>query len=155
MSTFDIFTLSETWLNSSVTDLEIETPGYVIYHIDRQAQNSGRVCAYVSWNYTTEYLSNISLTTTNCGLKSTLGTWSLSLSVQLIDHRTLPYLISIQISRRTLFMPRNYRLENSDNPEAKVLINFCCSYDLSILITIYGDLEINPRFYPFIRDANK
>ena len=25
---FDIFTISETWLNSSVTDLEIEIPGY-------------------------------------------------------------------------------------------------------------------------------
>ena len=27
---FDIFTISETWLNSSATDLEIEIPGYVI-----------------------------------------------------------------------------------------------------------------------------
>ncbi|CAH3034725.1 unnamed protein product [Porites lobata] len=51
---FDIFTVSETWLNSSVTDLEIEIPGYVIYRIDRQARVGGGVCAYVSRNYRTD-----------------------------------------------------------------------------------------------------
>ncbi|CAH3146025.1 unnamed protein product [Pocillopora meandrina] len=51
---FDIFTVSETWLNSSVTDLEIEIPGYVIYRIDRQAKIGGGVCAYVSRNYRTD-----------------------------------------------------------------------------------------------------
>ena len=30
----------------------------------------------------------------------------------------------------------NYRLEDSNNPEAKALINFCRSYNLSILITM-------------------
>ena len=62
-NTFDIFTLSETWLNSSVTDLEIEIPGYIIYGIDRQTKNGGGVCVYVSRNYKTEHLSNISLIT--------------------------------------------------------------------------------------------
>lgn len=38
---FDIFTISETWLNSSATDLEIEIPGYVVHRIDRQAKNGG------------------------------------------------------------------------------------------------------------------
>ena len=51
---FDIFTVSETWLNSSVTDLEIEIPGYIIYRINRQAKNGGGVCAYVSQNYRTK-----------------------------------------------------------------------------------------------------
>ena len=58
---FGILTISETWLNSSVTDLEIEIPGYAICRIDRKVKNGGGVCAYVSRNYRTEYLSNISL----------------------------------------------------------------------------------------------
>ena len=30
---FDIFTVSETWLDNSVTDLEVEIPGYDVYRI--------------------------------------------------------------------------------------------------------------------------
>lgn len=142
---FDIFTISETWLNSSVTDLEIEIPGYVVHRIDRQAKNGGE---YVFMFYEiigrstrVTFLISRPLSSTNYGLRSTLATWSLSLSAQPIDHLTLPYLISIQISQRTLLMPRRlmcqfiYWLENSNNPEAKALINFCRSYNLSILIT--------------------
>ena len=31
----DVLTLSETWLNSSITDLELEIPGYNLYQVDR------------------------------------------------------------------------------------------------------------------------
>ena len=93
---FDIFTVSETWLNSSVTDLEIEIPGYAIYRIDRQAKVGGGVCAYVSRNYRTEYLSDISLITAS-------GFHQLWLKIHVRNMKsfivctTLLYLVSIQI----------------------------------------------------------
>ena len=40
-SDFDIFTISETWLNESVHDSEIAIPGYILYRLDRQARIGG------------------------------------------------------------------------------------------------------------------
>ena len=148
---FDIFTISETWLNSSVSDLEIEIPGYIIYRIDCQTKNSSGVCAYVSRNYRTEYLSNISLITAS-------GFHQLWLKIHIRNmksfivcttYRPPNTLLSCFDSDLTenfiyasslnvpiyLLGDLNCRLENSNNPEGKVLINFCRSYNLSILIT--------------------
>ena len=61
-NSFDIFTVSETWLNGTVQDLEIEIPGYVIHRLDRQNSRGGGVCAYVSRNFKVEYLGDISFT---------------------------------------------------------------------------------------------
>ena len=60
---FDISTVSETWLNSIVQDLEIEIPCYVIYRLDIQNSRDGGLYAYVSRNFKIKYLSEISLTT--------------------------------------------------------------------------------------------
>jgi len=32
---FDILTISESWLDNSVTNLELEIPGYDLYRVDR------------------------------------------------------------------------------------------------------------------------
>ena len=40
---FDVFTISESWLDSTVSDLEIEVPGYSIYRVDRNVQEGGGV----------------------------------------------------------------------------------------------------------------
>jgi len=149
---FDIFTISETWLNSSVTDLEIEIPGYVIYRIDRQAKNGGGVCAYVSRNYSTEYLSNISLITASgfhqlwlkihirnmksfivCTTYRPLNTPLSYFDSDLTENFIYTSLFNVPIY---LLGDFNCKLENSNNPEAKALINFCPSYNLSILITM-------------------
>ena len=44
---FDIFTISETWLDHIVSNLKIETPRYDVYRIDRRNKRGGVVCAYV------------------------------------------------------------------------------------------------------------
>ena len=51
---FDIFTISETWLNKTVTDVEVEIPGYMIYRLDRDKKLGGGVCAFVKEGYKTE-----------------------------------------------------------------------------------------------------
>ena len=131
--------------------MEIEIPGYAIYRIDRQAKNGGGVCAYVSRNYRTEYLSNISLITAS-------GFHQLWLKIHIRNMKSvivcttyrppntpLSYFDS-DLTENFIYASSfnvpiyllgdlNCRLEDSNNPEAKALINFCRSYNLSILIT--------------------
>lgn len=43
-SNFDIFTISETWLNELVRDNEIAVPGYVLYRLDTLGKIGSDVC---------------------------------------------------------------------------------------------------------------
>ena len=45
------FAVSETWLDSTVTDLEVEIPGYDVYRLDRHEKTGGGVCSSV-WSNT-------------------------------------------------------------------------------------------------------
>ena len=40
-----VLTLSDTWLNSSITDLELEITGYDVYQVDRNTKSGGGVGA--------------------------------------------------------------------------------------------------------------
>ena len=60
---FDVFTISESWLDDSVSDLEIGVPDYNLYRLDRVTKKGGGVCVYVSRNYKTQVLSDISYIT--------------------------------------------------------------------------------------------
>lgn len=60
ISNNDVFTISETWLDHTVSNLEVEIPGYDIYRIDRQSKRGGGVCAYVRQSFKTEVLNQIS-----------------------------------------------------------------------------------------------
>lgn len=57
---FDIFTVSETWLDNSITDLEVEIPGYDVYRLDRHEKTGGGVCTYVRESYKTKHLHDLS-----------------------------------------------------------------------------------------------
>ena len=56
----DIFTVSETWLDDSVADIEVNFPGYTIYRLDRQGKRGGGVCAFVNENFKSERLNDFS-----------------------------------------------------------------------------------------------
>ena len=43
-----MFTITETWLDASVSDLEIEEPGYNIYRVDR-SNKTGAGSVHMSW----------------------------------------------------------------------------------------------------------
>ena len=45
---FDVFTITETWVDASVSDLEIEVPGYNIYRVDR-SNKTGAGSVHMSW----------------------------------------------------------------------------------------------------------
>ena len=55
-----MLTISETWLNCSVLDLEIEIPGYNVFRVDRQDKRGGGVCIYARQGFKTEVLHDIS-----------------------------------------------------------------------------------------------
>lgn len=42
---FEMFTISESWLDASVSDLEIEVPGYNICRVDGSNKTGGGICA--------------------------------------------------------------------------------------------------------------
>ena len=44
----DIFTVSETWLHNSVSDLKVQSPGYSLFRLDRSGRKGGGVCAFVN-----------------------------------------------------------------------------------------------------------
>ena len=52
----NIITLSETWLNSNISDNEIKLENYVLYRADRGSRGGG-VATYVSSNLTAELIT--------------------------------------------------------------------------------------------------
>ena len=46
----DVLTSSETWLNTTVTNKELEIEGFKLHRLDRLHKKGGGVCAYVRKN---------------------------------------------------------------------------------------------------------
>ena len=59
----DVFTVSETWLDSTVSDMEIEFPGFKIYRLDRETKPGGGICVFAKEDFKVERLSNLSYIT--------------------------------------------------------------------------------------------
>ena len=51
VSNFDIFAVSESWLNDTIIDSEIAIEGYQVYRKDRPNSVGGGVCLYVKNEY--------------------------------------------------------------------------------------------------------
>ena len=47
LNSIDVLTISESWLNSTVTNKEIEIDGYRLHRLDRVYKKGGGVCTYV------------------------------------------------------------------------------------------------------------
>ena len=56
----DVITISEIWLNTSVTNCEVSIDGYKLYRQDRLRKRGGGVCAYVRKDITVTVLKDIS-----------------------------------------------------------------------------------------------
>ena len=146
-SKFDVFTVSETWLDNSVTDLEIEVPGYDLYRVDRENKKGGGVCAYVLRNYKIEVLSEISFI-------SPSGLHQLWLKIQFRNLKSIVVctvyrppdaslscfdsnLTTSYMSASMLAFPiyivgdLNCNLMKSNNQDAKILADFSHSYNCS------------------------
>ena len=78
---YDIFTVSETWLDSTVSDTEVEIPGYNIYRLDHLNKIRGGVCAFVRDHYKVEPMDDLSKI-------SSTGLHQLWLKIQARDHKS-------------------------------------------------------------------
>ena len=56
----DILALSETWLNSSITNTEVNIQGYNIYRLDRKHKKGGGICIYVRNDFKSKVLKDLS-----------------------------------------------------------------------------------------------
>ena len=56
----DVITISEIWLNTSVTNCEVSIDGYKLYRQDRLRKRGGGVCAYIRKDITVTVLKDIS-----------------------------------------------------------------------------------------------
>jgi hypothetical protein len=61
---YDIFAISETWLDSSITDMDIHIPGYVMFRQDRDKKGGG-LAVYVKDIYKASVIKKSSLVTEN------------------------------------------------------------------------------------------
>ena len=122
---FDVFTISESWLDNSVNDLEIEVPDYNLYRIDRQNKKGGGICAYISRNYKTELIRDISHVTS-------LGFHQLWLKVQVKKLKSFVVC--------TTYRPPDTPLSCFD---VDLAISFMYVSSLNLPIYILGDLNCN------------
>ena len=57
---FDIITISETWLNSTITSAEIKLDSYKLFRLDRLHKRGGGVCAYIRSEFKSKVLKDFS-----------------------------------------------------------------------------------------------
>ena len=144
---FAVFAISESWLDTTVSDLEIEILGYNIYRVDRGNKAGGGVCAYVASNYRTELLTDISNISSN-------GFHQLWLKIQVRNlksiiictvHRppdTTLTCLEDNLTATLIYADKpmyimgdlNCNLLNAECTEPKSLTSFCESFNLSQLI---------------------
>ena len=56
----DIITISESWLNTTITSTEIQLDGYKLFRLDRLHKGGGGVCAYVRSDLKSKVLKDFS-----------------------------------------------------------------------------------------------
>ena len=147
---FDIFTISESWLDSTVTDIEADIPGYNIFRLDRSTKTGGGVCAFVSERFKIERLDDLSSI-------SPSGLHQLWLKVQVRNCKSFiictvyrPPTTSLNcfdedLSRTTISAlsynkdiyilgDLNCNVLNQNDVASQVLLNFCTAFNLSQMI---------------------
>ena len=148
---FDVFTISETWLNCSVSDLEIEIPGYNVFRVDRQDKRGGGVCIYARQGFKTEVLHVIS------GISQT-GLHQLWIKLQVRNFKSFlvcttyhppnvhticfntdlsSSLVAALLYNKPVYIlgDLNCNLLDLNTPESQALIKFCQTFNLSQVVT--------------------
>ena len=149
---FDIFTISESWLDHNVTDAEIQIPGYNIFRVDRTHKSGGGVCAYVKQQFKVERMVNLS------GIFPS-GLHQLWLKIQIRNLRSFIICTVYRLPDSSLALTFETELSNSlitglsfnkpifilgdlncnlldeVNPGALALETFCSSFNLKQLIS--------------------
>ena len=57
---YDVLTVSDSWLNSTVTNAEVEIDGYELTRLDRLGKSGGGVCVYARSSLKVKRLKDMS-----------------------------------------------------------------------------------------------
>lgn len=121
----DIFTISESWLDSSVSDAEVQFPGYILHRLDRVNKHGGGFCGFVRQEYRAERLSDISYI-------SESGLQQLWLKIQVRNFKS--FLVC------TAYRPPNTHLDCFDSDFSNTLVS---ALSMNLPVYILGDLNCN------------
>jgi len=122
---FDILCISESWLDNSTSDIELDIPGYDIHRLDRTNKLRGGVCTFVKQNLKVECLQHLSSITSS-------GLHQLWLKIQAGNCRS--FLIC------TVYRPPSVTLDCFDTGLCDALIS---AMPMNKPIYILGDLNCN------------
>ena len=122
---FDIFTISETWLDSSVTDAFVYVPGYSLFRQDRGPQKAGGgLCVYTRDTLKVEYIENLSSVTSD-------GFQQLWLKIQTRSCKS--FLLN------TVYRPPSAPVKFFDDLTRVFIDSLLCGLDIFVI----GDLNCN------------
>ncbi|XP_068750911.1 uncharacterized protein [Montipora capricornis] len=147
---FDILCISESWLDNSISDIELDIPGYDIHRLDRTNKLGGGVCTFVKQNLKVECLQHLSSIASSglhqLWLKIQAGNCRsflictvyrpLSATLDCFDTELRDALISAMPMNKPIYIlgDLNCNLLNSSDLASQALINFCASFNLTQLI---------------------
>ena len=146
----DVLAISETWLNSSILNAEVEIQGYRIHRLDRKYKRGGGVCIYVRNNLKSKVLKDLSYI-------SNLGLHQLWVQIQLNKNKSIIVCVTykppncpvtcIKDEFKSMFIEAfmmqpqivimgdlNCNLLNNSSVEVKVLLDTCNELNLSQII---------------------
>ena len=147
---YDILALSESWLNSTVTNAEVEIEGFKLTRLDRLGKTGGGVCVYSKSSIKVKCLKNIT------GI-SEFGFHQLWMLIQLRKLRSIllcvpyrpdycptstfhdifmeNYIHALTLGKEIIVVgDLNCDLLKPDSPEAMSLLDFCTSVNQTQLI---------------------
>ena len=143
-----ILAISETWLNSSILNAEVEIQGYRIHRLDLKYKRGGGVCIYVRNNLKSNVLKDLSYI-------SDLGLHQLWVQIQLNKNKSIIVCVTCKrpncpvtcMKFKSMFIEAfmmqpqivimgdlNCNLLNNSSVEAKVLLDPCNELNLSQII---------------------
>ena len=163
----DIFTVSETWLDDTVSDLEVEFAGFNIYRLDRETKVGGGVCVFVKQDFKVDRLYDLSAI-------AEFGLHILWLKIQIrnlksffictvyrppntsincLDNELSNSLVEALFFNKPIFIlgDLNCNMLNANDPLCQALTTFCLAFNLSQLASTstyesHRDFKISNRY---------
>ena len=146
----DVFTVSETWLDSTVSDVEVEIPGFKIHRLDRETKTGGGICTFAKEEFKVGRLSNLSYITESglhmLWLKIQTRNWKSflicttykppSVSPNCFDTNFSETLIEALSLNKPVYIlgDLNCNMLDGNDPACQSLTKFCSSFNFSQLI---------------------
>ena len=148
-NSFDIFTISETWLDTSVNNESIHIPGYTLHRQDRGPHKpGGGLCVYIKENYKVSSMENVSSVSDNNFQQLWLKVQSRcyksfvictvyrppSTPLNFMDDLANSLIESLLLGLDVIILGDLNCNLLQDNAESRALNDFCSSFNLTQLI---------------------